>query len=84
MATDEVNFHAEGAWFVEHFRLEVLNEHAPTKEALRTKVGVDQVLMISINASGVAPESNRVLKKKRPSWSLILRAQWRSFEEPSQ
>jgi hypothetical protein len=35
MATDEVGFHVERAWFVEHFRLEVFDEHAPTKDALR-------------------------------------------------
>lgn len=60
MATHEVGFHVERAWFVEHFRFEVFHEHAPTEDALGTKIRMDQVLMISVDANASAPKHGAV------------------------
>ena len=60
MVTHEVGFHVERAWFVEHFRFEVFDKHVPTEDALRTEVGVDQVLMISADENLSAPEHRAV------------------------
>ncbi len=56
MTTHEVGFHVERAWFVEHFRFEVFHEHAPTEDALGTKVRVDHILVIGVNTDACAPK----------------------------
>ncbi len=60
MATDEVGFHVERTWFVEHLRLEVFHEHAPTEDALGTKIRVDQVMMIRVDANSSAQKHRAV------------------------
>jgi hypothetical protein len=56
ITTEKVGFNVEGAWFIKHFRLEVFNKHAPTEDALGTKVRVDQILVIGINTDACAPK----------------------------
>jgi hypothetical protein len=56
MATAEAGFNIERARFVVHSWLKVLNKHAPTEDALRRKNGVDQVMVIGVDANARAPE----------------------------
>jgi hypothetical protein len=63
IASKKAGFNVVDARFVEHFRFEVFDKHAPTEHMLWAEIGKNEVIVIRIDTYGGTPEHGVVIFK---------------------